>query len=123
MNEPNWLAGGAACLDDWDTFAPAEGIASHGDAKRERVARALSICNACPMLNACRVWALKSRPYGTVVAGMDLTSEQSPDEEGDLARLSVALARLPTSAVDCTTRLCTCYSIMGDRYRGGQYKP
>lgn len=86
LNDPDWIGGGAACLDEWDLFAPAEVEGVRREPKhdkRERVALALSICNACPMLEACRVWAFKARPYGTVVGGLDLTGMDDPALEDE----------------------------------------
>lgn len=69
-HDPDWTGGGAACLDQYDLFAPAE---DKPHTKDDRAA-ALAICAACPMLVECREWAAKTRPTSGVVGGVDLSN-------------------------------------------------
>lgn len=86
VDEPDWTAGGAACLNNWQLHAPAE---THPEretptAHRERVAAALAVCSTCPMLDECRAWTFLNWPTGTISGGLDLTRQEPahmPDDQ------------------------------------------
>ncbi|GAC59020.1 hypothetical protein GOHSU_68_00120 [Gordonia hirsuta DSM 44140 = NBRC 16056] len=75
---------GAACLGLWDLFdeggvgEPAEKVSARHD-------RAVALCRACPVLDACKVWASglpsKKRPPG-VLAGRRPWTKQDPAAGG-----------------------------------------
>lgn len=59
--ELGWRAR-AACRDvDPDLFFP---VAEHGPALEAAERRALSVCAVCPVLAACRSWAVVEQPHG-----------------------------------------------------------
>ncbi|NWJ69665.1 WhiB family transcriptional regulator [Pseudonocardia sp. ICBG1122] len=62
----NWRAG-AACRDvDPELFFP---TAANGAALVAAERRALSVCRVCPVLDACRSWAIVEQPHG-IAGGM-----------------------------------------------------
>ncbi len=64
--EMNWRAG-AACRDvDPELFFP---TAANGAALVAAERRALSVCRVCPVLDACRSWAIVEQPHG-IAGGM-----------------------------------------------------
>lgn len=68
VSDPDWVAGKAACLGHWGIFTNATSKRVE-DVEKRRQAKAL--CQTCPMLDECREWAMRVRPSGGVVAGVD----------------------------------------------------
>lgn len=72
----------AACVGRWSEFDPAHPDEHPADVDR-RHARAVTVCQRCPELTACRAWLLNlpatKRPSG-VVAGLHITEKGTPDD-------------------------------------------
>lgn len=67
VQDPDWIAGGAACIDQWDIFTEA---ASKSSADVEARELAVATClKDCPMLAECRTFAHAVRPTAGVWAG------------------------------------------------------
>lgn len=83
-SDPDWTAGRAACIGQWDLHAPAEkadGSRETTVERRRRVQAAIAMCNRCPMLDECRTWTFQNRPHDTVSGGLDLTGESPLTEK------------------------------------------
>ncbi len=74
VDDPDWTAGGAACIGRWDIFTEAAG-GRNADIEARR--QAVAICHGCPMLRECREWAAEARPTAGVVAGVDTANPWS----------------------------------------------